>query len=718
METDISVPENASIYQAMSQINADDTSDWRSNTIEDFSQSMLFSEWDLGSIHLHHRMVKSAAGSLFLPGMSDERTIDDYVRLVHNGCEFVWVENYANLTQHFPSNFQVRDRSNAHLEELTAAIHEAGGYCGYQIYLMCADFSGFDNTNAAQFECATADDLTYDEIHLLRDSFIEQAEYLKSCGFDAIEFNCAGNNIGQTFLSRNRNHRNDEYGPQNFENRSRFVCEVVQGIKASCGADFPVQILINGVEANDVNIGQDAELTTVEETCEIAKQLEAAGADSLQVRLGPWGYHPCEFAGDLYFSGYGISGSNTWGTRFDFDRHFEGLVDGHHSGCGLTINVAAKVKQAVSIPVGTVTYMDPAHAPDMFEKALEDGKLDFIEMTREFYADPEYIVKLREGRISEIRPCNRCLHCHFDTDENGAFYEHCRTNATHMRAFTDEMPEGPDLPALEGGPKKVLVAGGGPAGMEAARVAAERGHSVTLYEKAGILGGLLPFAAAVKGSHENIADFNQWLQDQLDLNGVTVLTGTEVTADLVRQEAPDVVIDATGGVTVSTGLLSTDGTSVVPLMDFATAEIGDDVAIVGHCAPAVDIAFRLLAEGKRVTIVMDAPLGKLDSGQSSHVKDVVLPALYATGARVIPNAAVKEVGDGTITVAAADNGCDIPIACDTVIEALDFEANTALSDALASEFEVVVVGNAKYDPAKPHNIAEAIANGNMAARAL
>ncbi len=712
------VPTNAEVYRTMAQLNPDAPDDsWRSNSIEDFTKTTLFSPWHLGKLELSHRMVKSAAGSLYLPEVTDERIIDEYVEFIKGGCDFVWVEDYASLMPHYPASYKVRDASNAILDQVAAAVHEAGGMCGYQLSLMGASFSGFDATTAEQFACAEADDLTLDEVHQVQQDFIDVAVMLKEAGFDAVELNAAGNNIGQAFLSRNRNKRDDEYGPQSFENRARFVCEIIQGIKEACGEDFPVQILINGIEANDVSLGQDNGFTTVEENVELCRQFEAAGADSLHVRIGPYGYHPCEFAGDLYFSGYGINGNDRWGTQFDFKRHWEGMLDGEHSGCGLMLEVAAKIKAAVSIPVGSVTYMDPAHAPDFFEKALQDGKVDFYNMTRPLYADPEYINKLREGRVDEIRPCNRCLHCHFDYDEQGNFYEHCRVNATRMRAFTDAMPAGPALPELEGDPKNVMVVGGGPAGMEAARVAALRGHTVTLYEKAGYLGGTLPFAAAVKGPHENIADLNSYLQRQQGVCGVQVVCGQEVTADFVREQAPDVVIVATGGVRQSSGLTGTDATPVISIEDILTAQIGDNVTIVGGNAQAVDAAFYLIAAGKHVTIVMDKPLATLDSGQSAHVKEVVLPMLYVKGTQVWPNASVASVGQGEVVIS-GEAGCDITVACDTVIEALDLAANTALTDELSGEFECVVVGDALVDEAKPHNIAEAIATGNLAARAL
>lgn len=708
----------AEVYQTIAQLNPEATDDWRSCSIDDFTKTTLFSPWKFGNIELNHRMVKSAAGSLYLPGITDEHIIKEYVELVEGGCEFVWVEDYASLKPSYPEHYKVRDRSNASLDKVAAAIHEAGGKCGYQLSCMGASFSGFDATTAAEFECAHADDMTIDELHQLQQEFIDTAKLLKDSGFDAVEINAAGNNIGQAFLSRNRNARDDEYGPQSFENRARFVCEIIQGIKEVCGADFPVEVLINAIEANDVNLGQDSQFTTVEENIELAKQFEAAGADSLEARLGPYGYHPAEFAGDLYFSGYGIDGNTGWGTQFDFDRHWGGLLDGEHSGCGLMLDVAAKFKEALNIPVGCVTYMDPAHAPDFFEKALNDGKVDFYLMTRPLYADPNYINKLREGRLSEIRPCNRCLHCHFDFNEEGEFYEHCRANATRMRAFTEAMPNGPELPPLEGEPKNVLVVGGGPAGMEAASVAAERGHAVTLVEKNGYLGGTLPFASAIKGQHENISDFNAYLQTMLDLNGVTVMCDQEADADFVAAQAPDAVIVAAGGVRPAIELEATEGTNVISVADVLTAEVGPQVTILGGNAQAVDTAWYLIAQGKHVTMVLDEPIAKLGKGQSAHVKEVTLPMLYVKGTQVWPNAQVVAVGNGEITVN-GETGCDMAIACDTVIDARDLLANSELADAIAAQgIEVYTVGDALVDPLKPHNISEAIATGNLAARAL
>ena len=596
-------------------------------------------------------------------------------------------------------------------ERIADAIHEEGAYVGYQISCMGIAFSGTQKDSSGQFASAVAGDLTREEIGLVVADTVSAAKTLKDKGFDAVEINAAGNNLGQSFFSRMRNHRDDEYGPQSFENRARLVCEMIQGIKEACGSDFAVQVLINGIEENDQALGDSSLMTTVEENLEIAKMLEAAGADSLHVRLGPLGMHVCQFASDLYFTGYGIDGTTAYGTQFDFSRHWQGKLISEYSGCGMMLDVAREFKDAVSIPVGTVTYMDPAHAPDLFEAALAEGKVDFLLMNRPLTVDPQYANKLKEGRIDEIAPCTRCLHCHFDYDEEGNTYEHCRVNACTQRAFRDDMPEGFDLPPV-GTVKNVMVVGGGPAGMEAARIAALRGHNVTLYEKNGAVGGLLDFASTVKGPHENLSDLRSYLARQLEVAGVDVVTGTEVDASFIADQKPDAAIIAVGGVRDTLELSETTGTKVIPLPDFLTAEIGSEVTIVGSNAQAVDAALYLMEQGKHVTMVTPDSMDQFDKGQSNWVKTFVKPMLLARGMRIWPHAEIVSVGDGEVTIA-GETGAEITLSCDAVIEAMDMLPNPSLGEE-TSGIEVHVVG----DAAKPWNIAEAIAAGNLAARAL
>ena len=674
----------------------------------DSDLSAIFSPWKFGGLSLNHRMVKSAAGSDTQKG-SEEEAVEYYANFAKGGVEMVWVEDFLKFHDNFPSA-RATAIEDSHVKAVVDGVHKAGGYIGYQLSCMGRSFSGFDAATAAMYESAFAEHLTREEVKLVQEDFINGAKKMKDLGFDAVEINAAGNNIGQAFFSRQRNHRDDEYGPQSFENRARFVGEIITGIKEVCGKDFPVQVLINGIEENDIDIGQADLSTTVEENCKICKSLEEFGADSLHVRLGVFRMHVCQFASDLYFTGNGIIGTTANGTRFDFSRHFEGKLLANHDAYGMMLNVAKEIKESVNIPVGTVTCMNPAHAPKFFNDAIANGMCDFFIMNRPLTVDTEYVNKLREGRLDEIAPCTRCMHCHFDYNEEGKTYEHCRVNAATQRAWHDEMPEGA-TPLPGDGDKKVMVIGGGPAGMEAARIAAQRGYDVTLYEKNGMLGGLLTFANVIKGPHENLDDLRKYLIRQQELKGVKVVTGTEVTREMIEQEAPDYVVLAVGGKRPELELSSNGATTVISLDDIATTKIGDNVTIIGGNAQAVDAAQYLIAQGKHVTMVSPEGKEKLDKGQSSWVKQFTIPMLYANGTRLWPNASVKEVRDGEIVID-GETGCDIVVKCDTVIDARDMLPNTGLIDGLS--IPAVAVGDCNA----PFNIAEAIAAGNIAARRI
>lgn len=670
----------------------------------------IFSPWKLGSLEVRNRLVKSAAGSGYTQEGDDQALIEYYRNFARGGTGFVWVENFARITEHFEVN-GVRFIDELPVREIAAAVHEEGAYVGYQYDTMDLLIGKHDTVDFENFTQAVATDLTKEDIRALQADIVAAVVKLQGEGIDAFEINAAGNNLGQAFLSRMRNERDDEYGPQSLENRARFVTELIEQIKQACGSDFVVQVLINVLEENDGALGQNAALTTLEENIEFAKLFESAGADSLHLRLGPLNMHVCQFASDLYFAGYGIDGTTGFGTQFDFKRHWQGKLDASHSGCGMTLDVAKEIKDAVGIPVGAVTYMDPAHAPDLFENAVKDGKVDFLLMNRPLTVDPEYANKLQSGKIDEIAPCTRCLHCHHDVDRQGEDHTVCRVNACTRRAYREEMPEGFALPEKTGD-KKVMVVGGGPAGMEAARIAAQRGYEVTLYEKSSSLGGLLDFAHTVKGPHENLLALKDYLVRQLELAGVEVVTGKEVDGAFIEGQKPDVVVMAAGGVRKAPELAGAGATTVMGISDFLTQETGDDVVILGGNAQAVDAALYLLAQGKRVSIVLPDTLETLATGHSNWVKTFVLPMVYASGVRVWPQSSITSVEDGSVTIA-GDIGVNVTVPCTAVIDARDMEPNP-LAALSVDGAEVVAVG----DCADPWNIANAIGTANIAARAL
>ena len=669
----------------------------------DLELKTLFSPFKIGNVELNHRMVKTAAGSAcYLSGMSDE-LLSYYVNLAKGGLELIFVETIAFLE--IPEGGEYDAETLAFLDKLVKGVGEYGAVLGYQI-------SGFGMGE---------NEMTVEEIHAKQARMVEVAKGLYSVGFKVVEFNCAGFNMPAHFLSRFHNTREDEYGGKSIENRARFVTEILEQLKDEC-PDLAVQCLIDCIEEND-NITNnptimtlDTDVTTphtkvltIEEGIAAAKLFEAAGCDAMHLRIGPLGHHVAQFAADLYFILNGVEGATGFGTQYDFTRNFQGAAIGNTSGCGMALDIAAKYKKELNIPVGAVTYMDPAHAPDFFEKALEDGKVDFLMMNRPLTVDMDYVNKLREGRIDEIAPCTRCLHCHSGSNEMNAIFCYCRVNALTQRVMREGGPATYEIPEAET-KKKVMVIGGGPAGMEAARVAALRGHDVTLYEKKGMLGGLLDFASIVKGPHENLQDLKKYLIRQLEVTGVTVKTGTEVTKELIEDEEPDAVILAVGGLRDT---LEVDSDVPVIEMDrFMFDDTGDNVIVYGSNAQAFDAALWLTVHKKHVTMVTPSTADELDIQQSQHAKRMMTTALYALGFNALPESSIKSVKDGMATIT-METGLDTVIPCDSIVNAADMLPDTSLLDGI-SVTETYAIG----DCSAPFNIAMAIRSGNDAGRAV
>ncbi len=679
--------------------------DYRQNTT-DFST--LFSPLTIGSLTLNHRMIKSAAGSAtFLAGLTDE-LLQYYVNFAKGGVELIWVEGGIAEFTALAAGEEPPAETMAFGKKLVTECGKYGAKLGFQW---------------AEMARTPVGDMTLEDIAAAQGRSVTMAKVLQEMGFVALEINAAGFNMGEHFLSRYHNTRTDEYGTANLENRARFVTESVEQIKAACGDDFIVQVLIDCIEEND-NLDNNATLmwldntvsaphntvTSIEEGIGMSKLIEAAGADSMHLRLGPLGNHPCQFGSDLYFLLNGVEGTTGYGTQWDFSKHWQGQLIGNHSGAGMLIDIVGRYKEALTIPCGTVTYMDPAHAPDLFEKALSDGKVDFYLMNRPLTVDTEYVNKLRDGRIEEIAPCTRCLHCHIGGNPSNRQFGYCRVNALTHRVMTENGPATYELqPASV--VKNIMVIGGGPAGMEAARIAAARGHKVTLYEKGSSLGGDLSFASMVKGPHENLDDLKAYLTKQQELNGVTVVLNKEVDTAFINSEAPDAVILAVGSLPGEIG--ASGGTvPVIDFINFMGNDTGNNVIVYGSNAQAFDSALWLTVHKKKVSIVTPNANEELDKQQSQHAHRMMTTALYALGVKVFPSSTIKEIGDGQVTVSSA-GGWDTVIPADSIINAADLLPNKALLEGVTVS-ETYAIG----DCDQPYNISLAIRAGNDIGRQI
>ncbi len=671
----------------------------------------VLSPIQLGGMTIENRVVKSAGSPspwADVDGSKHASFRELYGTMSQNGVGLILLAGGAIRNNGIlPDGLEVEDLDAALADaaELVAIVHEGGAKLGYQ---MC--FGGL----APTVPDSVINETPVEDL----DAYIERvgtsAARAKSVGFDCIEIKGASADALNGFLTRRINKREDDYGPQSIENRTRLFRRMIEKIKEVNGADFPVGALINGVEENDLYLGDNELFLTIEEAKEIAKALVEAGADWIQLRVGATGQEMNIWAPDVQHVVKDANGLTGYGTFFDYSQHFEGMLDGSHSGFASFLPMVKAIKEAVDVPVGCAAYMDLRVGPDYLNDAIARGDLDLVFMNRPLNCDPELVQKLAEHRREDVIPCMKCMHCH-DSNSTGKRYPStCRMNPNTNHSFTEVMPEGgKPLPAET--PRKVMVIGAGPAGMEAARVAAERGHSVSLYDNSDKLGGLLPFARGVKGDHEHFDDYLTYMAHQLDKNGVDIHLFKRVDAALVKEENPDAVIVAVGGKRVSK-LSGTDATPVFsPEQAFGSEDkLGDTVAILGAGVQAVDFAAYLATLGKKIVMIHSDAAVDIDKGQSGWFKKYILPYLQAKGTRIWSSAEILGLEDGGVKFV-TEAGYEKTVKVDSVVEFYNMVPNTELADELtAAGYEVHTVG----DCADPHNIQRAVLSGNLTARQI
>jgi 2,4-dienoyl-CoA reductase (NADPH2) len=524
--------------------------------------------------------------------------------------------------------------------------------------------------------------LTIDEIHELTERYATYALRMAKAGFDGLEVHAGADHLFHTFLSRYWNRRDDMYGGDDIRNRSRFLVETIRAIKTKVGEDFPIQVLMNGYEFGVGDMG-----TTVEEAKATAKILEAAGVNSLQVRSHWDGMH---------------WGSSHADNMFYPEPHipieqFPKELEWSHKGPLVAVPVAAAVKKVVNIPVMTVGGL----AADTGEMILQQGKVDLVGMTRRFLADHEYANKAREGRMEDIQPCTHCGHCY-------SIYNaprHCRINPCFGRESYEMAPAGKK--------KKVVVIGGGPAGMQAARVAAHRGNDVTLFEKSGYLGGALPIAAMVKGFDvEDVTLIIDFYKTQLKKEKIKINLSREFTMVDLEKIKPDVAVVAVGGEPVYPDVPGLDspnvtksgdlyGTLKFALKTFGPKKlrtltkmwmpVGKDVVILGGAIQGCQLGEYLTKRGRSVTII-DMGTG-LGDGLYSERKLRLFYWFAKKGVTLIDNAKVVEITKKGVTIETKEGERKV-LRADAVIPAMPFKANHALYDQLKDRIpEVYSIGD-------------------------
>ncbi|MCC6532383.1 MAG: FAD-dependent oxidoreductase [Burkholderiales bacterium] len=536
-------------------------------------------------------------------------------------------------------------------------------------------------------------EMTLDEISQTTLRFAEAAARAKKAGFDAVQVHAANRYLLASFVSPYWNRRTDRYGGS-IENRARFPLEVVRAVREAVGPGYPIVCRVNG-EERDVALGVTAELAA--RFCQL---LAAASVDAIDVSsMHP---HSPEYAP------------------------------------GFNVAAAKAIKDAVSIPVIVAGRLGPS----LGESVLREGKADFICIGRPMIADPELPNKAAAGRMDDVVPCVYCVNCL-------AVDRECTVNPAWGKERAYAL-----VPAMK--PRKVLVAGGGPGGMEAARVAALRGHEVELYESEPQLGGQLRLASLLRPEYESLVTY---LSAQLGKLGVKVTLGRKVDAKLVAESKPHVVIVATGATSSVPSIPGIDRANVISVADIRAmlrgkvhgagrgkkigarwllwylglglmrtsagpgvarrllerwSPFGKRVVVVGRGLAGIELAHFLLQRGAKVSMVDtrdDLPFG---ARPMPVLREYMLGVLAQHGTPILRASNYEEVDDRGLVVRDAAGERNV-VEGETVIFADQYQPHTELAHSLApAACELHVIG----DCAKPCGILDAIHDGARAARAI
>ncbi|MED5408694.1 MAG: FAD-dependent oxidoreductase [Pseudomonadota bacterium] len=630
----------------------------------------LLEPMSLGLLRLRNRIVMPPMATLYgaADGTVSETLYEYYLRRARGGVGMVIVENTAPTagTVNYPNTLEIHDPvSEPGLARLAAGIKSAGAAAAIQLFhpgrQMHPKYTGNTPVAPSAIPCpvmrAVPRPLDIDDIRQLVEDFVQGAVRARAVGFDAVEIHAAHGYLVGQFLSPLANQRSDAYGG-NTERRARFAVEIGCAIRERLGDDFPLLLRFSADEKTAGGL-------TLAESRRLIPFFVKAGYSALHVSAG---CYP----------------SMAW------------VVQPYLQTPGCLADLAAAVRNETHLPVIAVGRINE---PAIAEAILQEGSADLVSMGRALIADPDLPRKALAGQENGIRPCLACNVC---IQAVGHGPTRCAVNA-EMGRETEQRP-------ATAAPVRMLVVGGGPAGMEAAQAAAQKGHRVTLVERTGELGGQLGLAAGFTSKPE-FGRLLNYYRNALARFAVDVILNTEADARFLEDFSADRLIIATGAVPRPLAGIATAANvrifQALEILERRTALCGD-VVVVGGGLLGMDTA-EFLSTGADQVTVLEAGR-RVGRSLEWNVRGMRLKALNSYGVRTVEQAALVRLERGR-AVYCDQAGVEHTQAADAVVLALGLVPHNPFGDTAAGLASgITLIG----DCAQPAGITAAISQGRLA----